>query len=104
MKSLDALSQVEQYSLIKRAFEGYDEFSGIAGDIFVSDISHKAGIEVDEEGSKAAAVTEITMELTSALVSDEEIINFIVDRPFVFTIRENDTGNILFVGYVGDIS
>ena len=52
---------------------------------------------MDEEGSRAAAVTEIMMALTSApdMEPKEE---FIADRPFVFIIRDRESGVILFIG------
>ena len=88
---------------IKRAFEGSDEFSGIARDICISRVNHRAKLEVDEEGSRAAAVTEVVLEVTSVLPQPAEEIEFIVNRPFVFFIRDNSADNILFTGYVRDL-
>lgn len=79
--------------------EGAD-LSGIAKDLYISDISHRAKIEVDEEGSRAAAVTEVTMAVTSAFAEDEERIEFVCDRPFVFVIRDSASKTILFTGVV----
>lgn len=77
------------------------DFSGI-GETYVTDIIHKARIEVDELGSRAAAVTEDS----SAEASDEperEIIHFIVDQPFLFMIQDTETGIILFMGQVNNL-
>ena len=76
------------------------DFSGITKNLYISDISHRAKIEVDEEGSRAAAVTEIEMAVTGAFVEDEERIEFVCDRPFVFVIRDSATKTILFTGVV----
>ena len=57
---------------------------------------HKSYIKVDERGTEAAAVTNVTIVVTSAGPENP----FRVDRPFVFAIREKDTQAILFVGKV----
>lgn len=88
---------------INRAFSNNNEFSGIAENIYISKVNHRARIEVDEEGSRAAAVTEVDMVLGSAFIPEKEIINFIVDGPFVFVIRDRSAGNVLFTGYVTDL-
>ena len=75
-------------------------FSGMDGarDLFISDVLHKAFVAVDEEGTEAAAATAVIMELTSAPM--EEPITFTVDRPFVYMVRDQQTGSILFLGRV----
>ncbi len=64
--------------------------------LFISKVLHKTFVKVDEEGTEAAAVTAVIINLTS--VGDLEKFNMRVDRPFVFTIRENHSGSILFIG------
>lgn len=83
----------------------YANFTKMGKDIFVGGIIHKASIEVDEEGSKAAAVTMIKGKTTSALMKDEPEYNidFIVDRPFIFCIRDIYSGMILFIGQINDL-
>jgi serpin B len=66
-------------------------------DLFISDVLHKAFVAVDEEGTEAAAATAVIMELTAIM---EEAIEMKLNRPFLFLIRDNDTGTILFVGRV----
>ena len=78
------------------------DLSEIADRIYVSDIAHRAKIEIDEEGSRAAAVTEIEMAVTSVGPSSENRY-FICDRPFVFVIKDNRTGVILFTGLVNSL-
>ena len=74
------------------------------GNIFVSDIIHKTALKVDEDGTKAAAVTAIIEEAASA--SQEEPvydIEFIVDRPFILVIRDTVSGMVLFMGEVNNL-
>lgn len=78
----------------------FSEINGQGG-LQISEVKHKSFIEVNEEGTEAAAVTSVGIELTSA-PPREYVFN--VDRPFVFAIREMNTGLILFVGQVNDPS
>ena len=69
-------------------------------DLFISQVIHKTFVEVDEEGTEAAAVTVVVVQLTS--VGPEQKLNIVVDRPFVFVLRERLSGTILFIGkYLG---
>ncbi len=80
---------------------GKADFSGIDGtrDLFINDVVHKAFIAVDEEGTEAAAATAVIIGTTSV----PTIMNtFIVDRPFIFLIRDKETGTILFMGRILD--
>jgi serine protease inhibitor len=74
---------------------GAADFSGIAdAELYIDEVKHKSIIEVTEKGTKAAAVTSIGIAVTSV-----PIIPVIrADRPFLFAIRENQAGNILFLG------
>ncbi len=81
------------------AFSEAADFSGMTGskDLFISDVFHKAFVSVDEEGTEAAAATAVEMSLTSM---PESPIELTVDRPFLFLVREHETGTILFLGRV----
>jgi serpin B len=68
-----------------------------AQDLYISEVKHKTFVQVDEEGTEAAAVTSVEIGVTSAPV-DEIVMR--VDRPFIFSIRENQSGMILFIGKV----
>ncbi|XP_008562264.1 PREDICTED: leukocyte elastase inhibitor [Galeopterus variegatus] len=72
------------------------DLSGISGarDIFISKIVHKSFVEVNEEGTEAAAATGGIA--TFAMLLPEE--EFIADHPFLFFIQHNPTANILFLG------
>ena len=74
------------------------DFSGIDGtkDLYISDVLHKAFIAVDEIGTEAAAATAIIIDI----VSMPPLAVMTIDRPFLFVIRNDDTGAILFLGRV----
>lgn len=86
---------------MEEAFTDNANFSLIGDNIFVSTISHKAKIEVEEWGTKAAAATGLELNTTSMPLDPP--INFIVDVPFVFTIRDKVTGTILFIGEMNNV-
>lgn len=78
------------------AFSSQADFSGMldGGGLLISDVKHKTFVEVNEEGTEAAAVTSVEIELTS-------IGNyFSVNRPFLFVIAEKSSNAILFAGRV----
>ncbi|KAL3865726.1 hypothetical protein ACJMK2_043086 [Sinanodonta woodiana] len=64
-------------------------------DAFISDVIHKTFIDVNEEGTEAAAATGMMIRCMAMPMPPE---NFIADHPFLFLIRDNDTGAILFIG------
>jgi serpin B len=66
--------------------------------LFISEVKHKTFVQVDEEGTEAAAVTSVEISRTSMGL----VIR--VDRPFVFAIRENHSGTILFMGKIVQVS
>jgi len=92
-----SLSETLQAMGMRDAFDTRADFSGMDGskNLYISDVVHKAIIEVDEKGSEAAAATGVVMQLKSAPV---RIPLFTADHPFIFLIRENKTGAILFLG------
>lgn len=80
------------------AFSPEADFSGISPGIFISQVLHKAVIEVNEKGSEAAAAT--VVEMVESAMEPSEIVEFIVNRPFFFTISDDRSGSILFMGKV----
>jgi serpin B len=86
------------------AFSSKADFSRMTGnrELSIDDVIHKSFVSVDEEGTEAAAATAVIMELTAAL--PEEPVKMVLDHPFVFLIRDVQTGAILFVGRVADPS
>jgi serpin B len=93
------LTQVLQDMGMPTAFSDAADFSGMdgTGGLFISDVLHKAFVSVNEEGTEAAAATAVIMSLTSA---PAEPVRVSVDRPFIFLIRDLQTGAVLFVGRV----
>src|SRR5690606_988074 len=80
-----------------RPFEA--DFSRIAPRppaLYISRVEHKSFIDVHELGTEAAAATAVGIAVTSM---PPEIR---IDRPFVFAIRERETGTLLFIGRIGD--
>jgi serpin B len=75
------------------------DFSGMDGrkDLYISKVIHKAYVDVNEEGTEAAAATGVIMTLGMAAPSTP-IPVFRADHPFLFLIRDNRTGSILFLG------
>jgi len=71
----------------------YGGFANIGGDLHVSEVKQKTFVEVNEEGTEAAAVTVIVM-IESAPMN----VSFFANRPFLYLIKEKSTGAILFIG------
>lgn len=89
---LAALGMTDAFNDAKANLSGISE----SAKLVISEVMHKTYIKVDERGTEAAAVTGITVGVTS--VGPD--ISFRVDHPFVFAIREKDTQAILFIGKV----
>jgi len=81
------------------AFGSGADFSGMTGgkDLYIDEVIHKAFVSVDEAGTEAAAATAVDMKLTSM---PAEPVKVTIDRPFIFLIRDIETGSILFIGRV----
>jgi serpin B len=81
------------------AFSASADFSGMTGnrELFIQEVVHKAFVSVDEAGTEAAAATAVIM---PASMPPGEPIEFNVNRPFIFLIRDIETGTLLFVGRV----
>ncbi len=85
------------------AFSEYmADFSGITNkeSLIIDQVIHKAFIDVDPEGTEAAAVTTIMVIPVSNDIFKKEPVKMTVDRPFIFLIRDIETGTILFLGRV----
>lgn len=86
------------------AFSPLADFSAMTtAQVCISQVLHKAKIKVDETGSEAAAVTDVTMKETSAGPGSEpKVFTFHADHPFIYAITEVSTGAIFFIGqYTG---
>lgn len=100
LSSLFALENTLAEMGMASAFGAGADFSGMTGkrDLSISAVAHQAVVEVNEQGTEAAAATAVIMERTS--LSPMQV--FRADHPFIFLIRENQTGSVLFLGRVMD--
>jgi len=80
------------------AFSDAADFSGMDGtkNLYLSDVFHQAFVEVNEAGTEATAMTFV---MAASKSMDDR---FIVDHPFIFLIRDNGSGSILFLGRIID--
>jgi serpin B len=83
------------------AFSGAADFTGIhpTGGLFISRVIHQTFIDVQEKGTEAAAATIVEIRWNAA--EGDQPIYFKADKPFLYMIKENSTGAILFMGKVG---
>ncbi|MEA5515062.1 serpin family protein [Nodularia sp. UHCC 0506] len=81
------------------AFSNQADFSGIGSNLKISQVKHKTFVEVNEEGTEAAAATSVGIVATS-LREKPKPFRMIIDRPFFSAIRDNQTGSILFMGSI----
>jgi len=90
--------QLQSMGMLDAFDPGLANLSGISdASIFVSFVKQNTFVEVDEKGTEAAAVTTIGVEVTSFPPQPRE---FVIDKPFVFAIRERTTNTLLFIGQV----
>lgn len=80
------------------------DFSGITSDtkLFISKVLHKAFVEVDEAGTTAAAATAVIIAAPTAVSEPMPTKTFKADHPFLFYIRDDSTGAVLFMGRIAD--
>lgn len=88
------------------AFDGAKaDFSGMIvrsnANAYIYDVVHKTFVDVNEEGTEAAAATSVEMRLTSVAIAQKPF-EMIVDHPFFFAIRDNETGLVVFMGSIVD--
>jgi len=86
---------------VRTAFTGAADFPGITGatPLRIDRVAQRAYVEVDERGTTAAAATGATMVLVS-VVAPRDPIELRVDRPFLFLVRDLQSGHVLFLGRV----
>ncbi len=93
-ETLQALGMTDAFAY------GPANFAGMDGtrDLFISDVVHKAFVDVNEEGTEAAAATAVIVAAGAAAPSRP--VNMTIDRPFIYLIRDRGTGEVLFIGRV----
>lgn len=85
---------------MEQAFSAGANFSNMtSASVAIDEVKHKTFVEVNEEGTEAAAATSVGMVLTAVRVPQEPF-QMIVDRPFFCAIRDNQTGTVLFMGSI----
>lgn len=94
-KDLMEMGMVEPFSPLSADFSKMSPQQ-----LYIAFVQQNTFVEVNEEGTEAAAVTVVGMENTAA-PSEPQVIPFHVNRPFVFVIKEKSTGAILFMGKMG---
>jgi serpin B len=85
------------------AFSGQADFSPMhtpPPGLTISDVRHQAYVRVDEKGTTAAAATSVTIGMTAVMAPPKQ---FIVDRPFILALRNEQTGTLLFIGVINSI-
>jgi serine protease inhibitor len=96
----DLAASLEAMGMHQAFTEGGADFTGMSAahgrELFLSTVRHKTFVDVNEEGTEAAAATSVGVSVTSLPPS------FIVDRPFLVAIRERFSGTLLFLGRIED--
>ena len=85
------------------AFSDDADFSRMTGkkDLFISDVIQKAFIDVNENGTEAAAATDVVMRMKAMMrPNPEPPVTVTIDHPFMYALVENQSGAILFLGDV----
>ncbi len=86
---------------MEEAFSDRANFSNMtSASVFIDEVKQKTFVEVNEEGTEAAAVTSVVMAVSDQI--GEEPFQMMVDRPFFCAIRDNQTGTVLFMGSIRD--
>jgi serpin B len=93
-KELGRLGMMDAFDLDKANFSGMAS----AEKLPISEVIHKAFIAVDEDGTEAAAATTLDVTLGASEREKPNVVVFNADHPFIFLIRHNSTGEILFIG------
>src|SRR5262245_12184098 len=99
-ETLKAMGMEVAFDSGRADFSGMRELSD-GRRLFISEVKHKAVVEVNEEGTEAAAATSVGISHTS-MRPPQQRFSFVADRPFLMAIRDQKTGAILFMGAVVD--
>ena len=98
---INTLSEMGLRSLF--AEDSMDKILDVPEHVGISDIIHKTAIELNEYGTKASAITGVTMDMAAAVDIEEPEIKYVVmDEPFIFLIIDEETQSVLFEGIVNN--
>jgi serpin B len=98
-EALEALGMPIAFDEHEADFDGMIDLEAAGENVYIDDVYHDSYVAVDEEGTEAAAATAVVMRAESAPADPFEMV---VDRPFLFAIRDRPTGTVLFLGRVLD--
>ena len=101
--STDLSSALKKMGMTVAFSPGVADFSSMIGGgykAWISRVLQKTYMDVNEEGTEAAAVTAVVMATAMAVHAQPPPVEFRVDRPFVLALVDNDTGEILFFGLI----
>ena len=99
VKLVETLKQLGMGIAFSPEFADFSDISDAC--LYISDVRQKTSVSIDEKGGEAAAVTIVEVKYTSVGPPSLQKVVFRADRPFMFAIRENSTGVILFMGKIG---
>ena len=98
---INTLSEMGLRSLF--AEDSMDKILDVPEHVGISDIIHKTAIELNEYGTKASAITGVTMDMATAVEIEEPEIKYVaMDEPFIFLIIDEETQSVLFEGIVNN--
>jgi serpin B len=98
-KTLPVMGMVNAFDSNKADFSGMDG----TRELSISEVVHKAFCEINEEGTEAAAATGVVMRAASAVpIKEPPPVEFKADHPYLYLIRDTQTGSLLFLGRVAD--
>lgn len=97
-KTLPLMGMVNAFDDTKADFSGMDG----TRELSISAVVHKAFCEINEEGTEAAAATGVVMVTRAAPAKEPPPVEFKADHPYLYMIRDTQTGSLLFLGRVAD--
>lgn len=101
-KDMKALGMKQAFEELSANFLRLSKPKTPKENFYISNITHKSFIQLDEQGTEAAATTVISLPSSYSSSEPMRTLEMIVDKPFVYLIRDNETGQILFMGTVTD--
>lgn len=102
-RDLAAMGMADAFSPDDADFTGIADPPDPADRLFIARVFHKAFVRVDEKGTEAAAASALSMAVAGS-AAPQRFVEFKADHPFLFLIRDDRTGLVLFIGRVMDPS